>query len=278
MTKFRIDDGGRISIDDRLLDCCLAQNVLTTSPTVWDDQTLIDESGDEKVFNGFDCTKITITLLFFEAGSGEGQTALDSLKALRACFVRLVSGEPEQLMLLGPRFESLNVKTAYFTQLDTDNDENGNMMATMSLTETKPEIARVEEQQGNDGVAPEEPETDDETGTGETGPGHTYYDAFGHPFTLGGQTESRSVSVLVKTTEQNVNRDIMDEEAKFETKMTEMGWTEDQKEAFRQQFYPQIASDARKYSFMKYGIQLAPPAGLPEDSLLKSLNGSLGGK
>lgn len=156
MSSIRID-GGIISINDEELSAVI-DSVMVNQEVVWKENTLLLESGNEKVFNGFQDAEINIALTIFEPHDG-GTERFASLAILGNAFKALEDGKAVVYQIYGDIFEALSIREAVFSALShTEVDDS--IQVSMTLKENAPKVAAVQSQQSSASSAESQPEAE----------------------------------------------------------------------------------------------------------------------
>ena len=118
MSSIRIEDG-LIELDDKRLSAVVS-SISVNNEVVWKEQTMLLESGNEKIFNGFQDAQIDIALTIYEEHDG-GKN----------------------------RFEDREVVFSYMTTMMVDDT----LQVNITFKENNPKVSAVQKQQSGASVS-----------------------------------------------------------------------------------------------------------------------------
>lgn len=152
MSSIRID-GGLIELDDKPLKAVVS-SVSVNNEVVWKEQTMLLESGNEKIFNGFQDAQIDIALTIYEEHDG-GLTRYEDMLRLSKAFKAMSEKEAVVYQIYGTLFEALSIREVVFSYMSTM-EVDDSLQVNISFKENNPKVAAVQKQQ-SDSAASQEP-------------------------------------------------------------------------------------------------------------------------
>lgn len=146
MASIKISDDGFLIINGKQLNA-LVTSVYINNEVVWQEQTLLLESGNEKTFNGFEDAKIDLSVVILEQHDG-GMGRFADLQILQSAFKAMKDKEAVIYQLLGDLFLACAIKEAVFSSMSVSTVDDS-FEVSISLKEHNPTVSAVQQQQTN---------------------------------------------------------------------------------------------------------------------------------
>lgn len=156
MSSIRINDG-LMELDDKLLNAVVS-SISINNEVVWKEQTMLLESGNEKIFNGFQDAQIDIALTIYEEHDG-GKARFEDMQRLSAAFKALKEKEAVVYQIYGAIFEALSIREVVFSYMTTMQVYD-TLQVNITFKENNPKVSAVQAQQSgsSESTAPAEAE------------------------------------------------------------------------------------------------------------------------
>lgn len=151
LNRLKIDERGSLFLNGYSLSATV-NKVTVDDAVVWEKKTLLLESGNEKIFNGYEDSSITIDFTIYEALEG-GETRYKHLNTAMAAFKKVEEKTAALYLLEGPLFKAMNLKEAYFDTINVTTVYDS-FRVKVVLTENNPQVSKVQEQQQSASAAP----------------------------------------------------------------------------------------------------------------------------
>lgn len=145
MSSIRID-GGLIELDDKPLKAVVT-SVSINNEVVWKEQTMLLESGNEKIFNGFQDAQIDLSLVIYEEHDG-GVTRYADMQRLSSAFKALKDKEAVVYQIYGSLFDALSIREVVFSYM-TAMELDDSLQVNITFKENNPKVSAVQKQQMN---------------------------------------------------------------------------------------------------------------------------------
>ena len=149
MSSIRIEDG-LIELDDKRLSAVVS-SISVNNEVVWKEQTMLLESGNEKIFNGFQDAQIDIALTIYEEHDG-GKTRFEDMQRLSAAFKALQEKEAVVYQIYGDIFEALSIREVVFSYMTTMMVDD-TLQVNITFKENNPKVSAVQKQQSSASVS-----------------------------------------------------------------------------------------------------------------------------
>ena len=150
MSSIRINDG-LMELDGRLLKAVVS-SVSINNEVVWKEQTMLLESGNEKIFNGFQDAQIDIALTIYEEHDG-GKARFEDMQRLSAAFKALKEKEAVVYQIYGDIFEALSIREVVFSYMTTMQVDD-TLQVNITFKENNPKVSAVQKQQDSSAESP----------------------------------------------------------------------------------------------------------------------------
>lgn len=143
-SRLRLDRSGRLWINGKGINGVVS-SIMVDGSVIWKEQTLLLQSGNEKTFNGFSDSEITINLRIYELMEGK-VSRYDSLAIINDAFKSVEDKKSVPYQLEGDIFRAMQLKEAFFSTMNV-NEIDDSLLVTIVLRENRPSVSKVQDQQ-----------------------------------------------------------------------------------------------------------------------------------
>lgn len=150
MNSLKIDGEGYLYIGGRRLNA-IVRSVSVNNEVVYEEQTLLLESGNEKVFNGFGDALMELSVTILEKTEG-GTERYSDLQALQNAYKAMENKKAVVYQVYGDIFSAMAIKEAVFSSLSVITVDD-TFDCTVALKENNPKVAAVQSQQTSESAA-----------------------------------------------------------------------------------------------------------------------------